>query len=82
MKRIMLLVTVTVVMAAMVAFSGSVGAQEPPGRAASVGGLGTALQQTPGDKAQGGYQKIEFQAERAQDEDTPGVEPGGGGFEP
>jgi hypothetical protein len=52
------------------------------GRAASVEGLGTALQQTSGDEPLGGFAKVKIEYERAQDPLTPGVAPGGGGFEP
>ncbi len=54
------------------------------GRAASVGGLGTALEQTSGDEPQGGFAKVKVDAQlnRAQDPTTPGVTPGGGGIEP
>jgi hypothetical protein len=82
MRRMILILVVAAVLVAMVALSGPAASGEPPGRAASGEGLGTALQQTSGDKAQGGFSKVSVEYERSQDPLTPGVTPGGGGVEP
>jgi opacity protein-like surface antigen len=85
MRRMRLLVAVAVAMVATMALSGAAWAADPPGRGASLRGLeGTAERASWswGESQSGNEVPIDQVSSNAQDPSTPGVEPGGGGFEP
>jgi hypothetical protein len=69
----------------LIGLSGPAGAAEPPGRAASTGGLGNAtlkIKLTDLLISARPLEQVSLNFGMAQDPDQPGVTPGGGGVEP
>ncbi len=95
MRRIILRLTLAALMAAVMlvlaagpafapdCFEGDCNPIERPSRAASLEGLGEAAERSSwGETHSGTTLPLEQISSNAQDPSTPGVTPGGGGFEP